>query len=309
MANTYTNINDTKVMEDAVKALNHGLTRQNVFTMDVGSSPAEKAATIYVPVVTARTAGTYSTTYEDGNTSVVSASVTVSTHVFSSWHVTEAQAAVTRVKTFEASAIECAYALAAYVQNTVFNAVTASNFGNTANTDKKVVAAADFDADALADLRNICVKTNKWRELSPGYLGGMLLDGAYITNLLKDPALRDISASGDSAILRQAKLGNKYGIDIYENNVIAGSTPGSGSENLVGFICQPSALAVAVRPIQPLDDRSYAFTDIATDPESGVSMTYKRWVNTATGDLWGTFAVIMGVGVVDANRLVRIVSA
>ena len=30
MANTYTNVNDTKVMEDGLRALNHGLTAMNV---------------------------------------------------------------------------------------------------------------------------------------------------------------------------------------------------------------------------------------------------------------------------------------
>lgn len=308
MANSFTNVNDVKVMSDVVDALKHGLTPTRVFTIDAGSTPTEKNATIYVPVATARTAGTYSSTYEDGNTTIAGASITVGTHLFCSWHVTEAQSATSKVKLFEGGAVEATYALANLIQNTILNAITVANFGNTEDTDEETVSAANFDADELATIKNICRKTNKWRDLSPGYLGALVLDGNYTTNLAKDPALRDISASQDPMVLSSGLFGRKLGFDIYENNLIVSSTPGTG-ENLVGFAVQPAAIAAAIRPIVPQESGAYLFDEIASDPESGVSMSYRRWINTATGDLWGTVAVYMGVGKVDGSRLVRIVSA
>jgi len=308
MANTFTNVNDTKIMADAIAALNHGLTMTDIFSIDVGSDPAEKNQTIYVPLATARTGAEYNTTYEDGNTTIAGQSVDVNTHLMCPWHVTEKQSAQSRVKLFEAGSVECAYGLAATVQNTIINVVTASNFGNTEDTDKETVTAANFDADAIADIKNICVKTNKWREVRPGLYGSLVMDGAYITNAQKDPAIRDKSASGKDA-LESGLVGKVSGFNLYENNIIASSTPGSGGENLVGFAVQPAAIAAAIRPIQPLGGAALEYEDIATDPDSGISMSYRRWVNTATGDMWGAFTVLMGVGKVDGNRLVRIVSA
>lgn len=307
MANTYTTINDVRIMSDGIKALNHALTPLEVISLDVGSDPAAKNDTIRVPLVTARTASSYSNTYESGDTTIVGKAVSLSTHLYNSWHVSEAEAAKTPASTFEMSAVECAYGLAAEIQNTIFNVVTVANFGSTEDTDEETVTAANFDADAFATLRNICVKTLKWREYKPGVWGNVVLDGDYCTNLLKDPAVRDRSASGKDALV-SGKVGQLYGLGIYENNALVSSTPGTG-ENLTGIALQPGALAAAIRPIQPLGSAALEYEDVAIDPDSGVAMSYRRWVNTATGDLWGTFAVLMGAGMVDEARLVAIRSA
>jgi len=307
MSNTYTNVNDTKVMSDVIAALNHGLTPTRVFTIDVGSDPAVKNGTVQVPIASARTGETYNTTYESGNTTIAGQTVTLNTHLFCSGHITEEQAATSGVKLFEASMVEAAYGLAAMVQNTIMNVITVANFGSTEDTDEETIPAASFDADAVSTIRNICTKNNKWRELRPGLIGALVLDGDYTSNLMSDPAVRDLSASGDG-VLSSGMLGRKYGFDIYENNTIVSSTPGSG-ENLVGFAVQPSAIAAAIRPIQPLGGAALEFEGIVTDPDSEISLSYRRWVNTGTGDLWGTVTVLMGVNKVDGNRLVRIVSA
>jgi hypothetical protein len=291
-------------MEKAVAALKHGLTpMKNVFAIDVDSTPVAKNQSVYVPLATARSAAAYTNTYEDGNTTIVGYQVNCNTHLMASFHITEEQSMATPTDAFEAQAVECAYALAAGVQNTVFNAITLANFGSTENTDEYTIAAGSFDTDAVAHIRQICTKTNKWR---PDKSRALVLDGAYIANLLKDSAVVDLSASGMSA-LQTGSIAKLMGFDIYENNLVVGSTPGTG-ENLVGFAALPQCLGVAVRPVVVLSD-AYDFADVATDPESKISMSYRRWVNTATGDLWGTFTVLMGVGKVDASALVAVRSA
>jgi len=309
MANSFTNINDTLIMEKAVSALNHALTRQDVFTIDVGSDPASQNQTIYVPLATARTGGAFSSTYEDGNTTIAGQSVDVNTHLHCAWYIDDKQAAQSPTKLFEAGAVEAAYGLAATIQNTILNVVTDTNFGNTANTDERVVTAANFDVDEFAEIRNICVKTNQWREVRPGLMGSVLLDGAYCTSLLKDPAIRDMSARGNMNAIDKGMVGHLYGFDVYENNLIASSTPGS-TQNLVGFFCQPAAIAAAIRPLRVSQSTvQLDYEDIAVDPDSGAAMHYARWYKPSTGETWGNFRVLMGVDKVDGNRLVKIVSA
>jgi hypothetical protein len=304
MANTLTTVNDSKIMEMGIAALNHGLTKLSVFSLDVSAEiPANEY--VYVPLATARAAATYGSDYQVGNTTVVGKSVQLSGHDKASWHVTEAEQAKTPTPIFEIAARECAYALPASNQNAVFNAITASNFGNTDNTDKEIVAAAAFDADAVLTLREICEGTNKWNFDGPNK-PALVLTSAYISNLLKDPAVRDLSASGLSAGV-SGKVGSWGGFDIYTNNVISGSTPGAGSENLVGFACLPQCLAVAVRPV-PMRG-TYEVEDVVVDPATGAAMTYRRWTDVQTGYMWGTYTAMYGVGVVDAAALVRIVSA
>jgi len=296
------------MLADSIEALKAGLTMADVFSIDVGSSPAEENQTIYVPLATSRSGIAFNATYQDGNTTIAGQAVDVNTHLHCSWFVTEKQSMQSRVKLFEASAKECAYGLAATIQNTMINVVTAANFGNTANTDKRVVTAANFDADEIAEIKNICVKTNSWREIEAGKYGSLVMDGAYVTNAQKDPAIRDKSASDKDALVT-GKVGRVSGLDMYENNTIVNSTPGSGGENLVGFAVQPQAIAAAIRPVEILGGAGLEMGEIVTDPETGVSMSTRVWTDTATGYLWGTHTVLMGVGAVDGNRLVRIVSA
>lgn len=303
MANTLTTINDSKIMEMGIAALNHGLTKLGVFSLDV-SAEIPSNEYVYVPLATARAAATYNSDYQVGNTTIVGKSVQLTGHDKASWHVTEAEQAKTPTPLFEIAARECAYALPASIQNAVFNAITVSNFGNTENTDKETVTAANFDADEVLTIREICEGTLKWsfdRAVRPA----LVLSSSYVNNLLKDPAVRDLSASGLSAGV-SGKVGVWGGFDIYTNNVVAGSTPGTG-ENLVGFACLPQCLAVAVRPT-PVRG-TYEVEDVVVDPSTGAAMTYRRWTDTQTGIMWGTYTAMYGVGVVDASALVRIVSA
>lgn len=303
MANTLTNINDTKIMEMGIAALKHGLTPVNVFTVDAGSQPTAKNQLVYVPLATARDAASYSTTYEDGNTTVVGYPVNCNTHLMCSWHITEEQAMATPTNAFELAAAEAMKGLAIGIQNTVFNAITTANFGSTENTDEYTVVAGSFDVDAVAHVRQICTKTNKW---DPMGKRALVLDGAYMANLLKDPAVQDRSASGKDSLV-SGSVGGLMGFDLFENNLVVGSTPGTG-ENLTGFAALPQALAVAIRPVVVLGG-GYDVAEIVTDPQSQVSFSYRRWLNTATGTLWGTATVLMGVGKVDGSALVAIRSA
>lgn len=290
-------------MSEGLAALNLGLTPLKVFAMDAGSDAGMKNEYVYVPLATARTGGAYSSTYESGNTTITGYGVQLSNHRMCSWHVTEEEQAKSSNNLFETASVECAYGLAADIQTLVLNVISTSNFTGTSVT----VSSSSFDTDSVADLTNVAKKTNKWRELAPGKLGSLVLDGAYVNALRKDLTITDMSASGKDTLIT-GSIGRLFGLDIYENNLITSTTPGTTS-NLVGFACQPGAIAVAIRPIEPLMAGEYGFADIATDPDTGISMAYRRWVNTGTGAMWGTYTVLAGMAKVDLSRLIAIYSA
>lgn len=303
MSNTLTTINDSKIMSDGVAALNYGLSPLNVFSLDV-SAEIESAEYVYVPLASARTSSAWTDSYEKGDTTIVGKSVQLDTHPYASWQVTEAEQAKTPVNVFEMAAKECGYALAAGIQDAAIVKITASTYGNVENTSKMTVTAANFDVDKLFDLVEICEGARKMNRF--GKPLSLVIKSDYISNLMKDPACRDMSASGKDTIV-SGYIGRLAGVDIYANNIInANSTVGSGGEYLVGFICQPEALAVAVRPVPTRG--GYDVEEIAVDPQSGAAMTYRRWTQLSTGTAYGTFTCLMGVGAVNPAALVRIVS-
>ena len=78
-------------------------------------------------------------------------------------------------------------------------------------------------------------------------------------------------------------------------------------EGLLGFICDPSALAVAGRSFRPASDKPYESVREIVDPESGIGMTMVEFCDGVTGNLHesvtGLFASEVGV----KEALIRIV--
>ena len=301
MANTYTAINDAKVMSSCVSALKLGLTPLNVFSLSVGSSPQEKNETVNVPLVTAMTANINATNYEDGNTTVVGKIVNLSSNFSRSWHMTAIQASKNSTDIFEKAGVEASYAVAYAVQNFALNLIIRATYGTTTEA---IYAASAFDADAMLDVRNTCINTLKWRTVqSPS----LVLDGAYYANLLKDPAVRDMSASGNGSA-ESGQVMKFAGFNIHENGVIATSTPYGATNYLRGFACLPQAMALAVRPPAILGEGAYIFNGISTDPDSQLSLNYRRWTDPTTNSVWGCVEVLCGGIAVDTSALYRIVS-
>jgi hypothetical protein len=75
-----------------------------------------------------------------------------------------------------------------------------------------------------------------------------------------------------------------------------------------GILAVPSAAAIAIRPVQPLDSTGMVF-EIATDPDTGISFGYRRWYEKATGTMWGTVEALYGVIAVQPTGAVRICTA
>lgn len=299
MANTFTNINQTKVMSECIGALKLALTPLRVFSLGVSSDPAEKNDTVNVPLVTARSASTNATDYEDGNTTIASAQVSVNINLSASWHITAIQASKTGTDAFEKSAVECVYGVAYAAQLAMIELITAASF-----TNETIKASTAFDLDVVQDIRNTCLNTLKWR---PNQKMSLVLDGGHFANLMKDPAVRDKSASGMD-IAAAGSAGKVAGFDLYENGVIAAATVYGGSEDLRGFATLPQALAAAVRPPVILGQDGFVVNEYVTDPDDpqGVTLNYRTWIKPGSNTLWGCVEVLFGAVKVDGSALYRI---
>ena len=77
----------------------------------------------------------------------------------------------------------------------------------------------------------------------------------------------------------------------------------------MGFFTVPDAIAIAIRPIEPLSMGAYDFAQVVSDPVSKASMSYRRWVDNGTGYMWGTYTHLIGVVVARATGGISILSA
>ena len=303
MANTFTNINVTKVQSEITEALKLGLTPLEVFSLEVGSSPAEKNEVVTVPIITARTAASNATNYENGNTTVVGSQVNLDTNISCSWHISAIQASKQDTDYFAKAAKEAAYSVAYAAQLKALNLVVRASYGTS--TEAVVATGAACDSDEVFDIRDTVMNTLKWR---PSQNPSLVLSGAYYAGLMKDPAVKDLSASG-SGTAQSGEVPRHAGFGIHENGVLASASTAYGATEYVrGFAALPQAMAIAIRPPAMVGSAAYDINEIITDPDTGISTNYRQWVNTSSNTLWGSIEILMGAIKHDGNALYRIVS-
>lgn len=305
MANSFSNINDTIIVQDVFPAFRDTLSPMSGFSTSFAAEASRKGATINVPVATARSAASRAdgATYEvnTGNT-IASVIVTLDQQYHVPWYVTDGEDAKTTVKIWEASMREAVSALAKNIYAAGLAKFVKATYGDTA-TDKIVVAASAFDLDDLVDLDVLL--TNK------GAVGNrtLLCTTAYGAALKKDNQIQDVSAFGSDAVIRSGKFGvPMYGVQSFETNAFPASITG-GSELTGGILAVPSALAMGIRPVQPLSMSGLEAFEIVSDPETGLSFGYRRWYQTQTGTMWGTVEALYGFIAAHPTGAVRVCTA
>lgn len=303
MANSLTSLSPTMVQDEVMPALNLGLSPIKAMSVKIAEKPVEVGGSQLVPIIAGRTAGEYSSTFADntGNT-LTSASVTWTAPKFASWYVNPNTEAMPTAERFLAEGSECAYAVAKLCVQDVLGKFVEANIGTTEDEDELVVAAASYDVDDQADLWGM-IKTK-------GVAGGVsaIHDISYATNLLKDNALQDRSASG-SSMLMTGELDSVLGAAQYYTDAF----PTAVTNENTGVIYtgkQTCAVGLGVPNAveDGLENAAGVRIELITDPDSGVQMVWRTWVDANTGIYWGSVYVMCNSAFVQ-DAAVRVVSA
>lgn len=148
----------------------------------------------------------------------------------------------------------------------IFSPATAANFGAAFDT----VAAAAMTTATLHKARRICSEAN-WPKSGRVFC----LDSGHDEYLMQDPSLGGANYLAAGAI-REGTVPQIAGFDYMQ----VPNLP-DNSEKLVGFAAWPSALLVAFSPITPTADVMRNLTEYRTitDPETGLTLEYRRWGN------------------------------
>jgi len=301
MANTFTGtINNAKVVTECLAALKLHLTPLKIFSLSVGSEPGTVGDIVRVPIMAASTATTNATDYQAGDHTVTTVAVTLSENISSQCHATALERSKNGTDFFEKQLVECAKSVAAKCLSETLELVTLAHF-----SAEGIITAANFDSDALLDLKQIAITTLKMR---PSDVLNVLLDSPHYINLCKDPALKDRSASGLDIGLN-GEVMKWSGLNIYEQSLAALTVYG-GSEDLRGFIGQPRMMGVTVRPPAILAGANSVFDMVenVTDDETGLTLQIRTWVDPQTNTLWGCVETLWGADAVDGSACHRIIA-
>jgi hypothetical protein len=122
---------------------------------------------------------------------------------------------------------------------------------------------------------------------------------------LKDANISGYFDYGSADIIREGRIPSLFGVGyIFET----GSIPGN-SENLVGFIAHPSAMAVAMRYLEPTNTQEYIAADRLYDEATGMVLGYREFYTPSTGIQTAVLEAVYGFNVAVSGGLSRMTSS
>jgi P22 coat protein - gene protein 5 len=295
MSNTLTNVKDIKVAQKALVPFMANLLPVSAFSTNFGPQPSDKGDTVRVPLIGAPTGSSdFSGDYtSNADSTVTTVPVTLNKHKFKTVHVTAREASETAMDLLDTLVATAAQQLAQDVLLDIMSVINLANFG----APIPAVAATNFDYKKVLNIREECGKLKM-----PASPRSLVLDAGHYTNLLADDVVAksfnlNLSAPGvtDALIKRLA------GFNLFETVVI----PSDHAEKLVGFATHPSAIAVAMRYLQPVAE--YQQSGAVTDPQTGMTFGYLRFTDTRANKVFVTIECLYGYTVGKADALKRVV--
>lgn len=299
MANTINaNLQNNIISQSALDAFTSILTPLQAFSTSFNDEAAERGKTISITTLaTTSSAANFAGTYSDQDTTYGATQISLTNHKFVTWHVTDTQVSQSSAVELERFGYQKGGDLAKAVYEDILTEVTVANYGIAAGFTG---AASTFDSDDVADLRQDMIDYGV--DISQCAL---VIGNAYFTNLLKDTSLSNALNFGGDEVIRGGKVPSLFGIPyIYETASIP-----TNSENLIGFICHPSAMAVAMRYLEPVNTQEYISAKRMYDESTGMVLGYREFYTPSTGVQTAVLEAVYGFEVGVSNNLRRMISA
>jgi hypothetical protein len=296
MSNTLTNVKDIKVAQRALQPFMSNLLPVTAFSTDFSPLPADKLDTVRVPLVGAPSqssdfAGDYSA---NADSTVTVVPVTLSRHKYKTVHVTAKENAETALNVLETLVEAAAQQLAQDVLVDIFSCITAANFGAPGIA---ALAATAFDYKKVLALRESCGNAKM-----PPNPRSLVLDSGYYTNMLADDVVaKSFNLNLNAPAVTEGMVKRIAGFNLHETTLI----PSDHAEKLVGFAAHSSAVAVAMRYLQPVAD--YQQAGAVTDPVTGMTFGYLRFTDTRANKVFVTLECLYGFSPAKTDGLKRVV--
>ena len=297
MANTVAaGLQNNIIAQSALDAFVEILAPLASFSQSFNDQAAERGATINIATLanTSGTVGDFAGTYSSADTSFATTAINLNQHKFCTWHVTDTEVSESTAVELERFGYQKGGELAQAVFQNILANVTASTY--PAST---VIAADDFGVDDVATLRGEMAAIG-----APANQCNIVVGTDYFANLLQDSSLT-ADAFGSREAIRDGYVPSLFGLNgIFESGAIPGN-----SENLTGFICHPSALAVAMRYLEPVNAQEYISARRLVEPKTGMVLGYREFYTPSTGTQTAVLEAVFGSQPAIAADLHRITSS
>ena len=287
MANTIpAGLQNNIISQSALDAFATILSPLQGFSTSFNDEAAQRGATINVTTLANTSSATdfddaAGTGYVSADTTYGTTAISLNKHKYVTWHVTDTERSESSAVELERFGYQKGADLAKAVYQDILSEVTNANY----STAGFVGAASTFDGDEAVNLRADMIAGG-----CPIEQCALVLTPDYFAALLKDANINGYMDFGSADVIRQGRIPSLFGIGYVQESA---GIPGN-SENLVGFISHPSAMAVAMRYLEPTSTQEYINANRLYDEETGMVIGYREFYQPQLGKMTAVLEAVYG---------------
>jgi hypothetical protein len=275
------NFNDGIYAQEALQAFVASLTPLRAFSRDFSSQAAQRGNAVYVPRVDAVTSTTFNQSYTGSGGTINTITVNLDKHRINTVDLTDVQQLNSSAAVITNMARQQGKSLGRMVLQDIWSQLTIPNFGAAIVT----TAASNWSRTQVRALRKALVESDV--DMS---MASLVADVDIYDALLGDSNITQAFQYGGSEAIREGQIPRLFGMDVYQTNVLPSLTTTIGA-----FIVHPDAMAVAMRQFSSVVPTSaYEAFETVTDPESGITMQYRRLYDPNVGKMYASFECLFG---------------
>jgi hypothetical protein len=117
----------------------------------------------------------------------------------------------------------------------------------------------------------------------------LILNTTLYDSLLSQSGLLDASAFGSRDVISEGRVPRILGMNAYESLILP-----TNSISLAAMAVHPNAAAIAVRALEPQAPSEYLAATVVNDPQSGLTLGYRRHYNPSSGKHYVSFECVFG---------------
>jgi hypothetical protein len=283
MATINSSLNDRLIAQAALESFTADLEPLSIFTTSYSNEVVRRGASVEVPLIANLTATTFADSYEADNGTMNKVTINVDTHRIVTVSLSDTEYSKSSAAEITKFAMQQGKALAQSVLTSVYN-LFVTTAGSAAQYSATLTNLSAFTITNARALRKALSD-----EKAPLVGRSLILNTSLYDSLLSQSGLLDASQFGARDTIADGRVPRVLGMNVYESMILP-----TNSISLAGLAVHQNSVALAVRALEPQAPSEYLATSVVTDPQSGLTIGYRRHANPGTGKVYVSFECVFG---------------
>ena len=283
MANLNSALNDKLIAQAALESFTADLEPLSIFTTSYSNEVVRRGASVEVPLIANLTATTFADSYEADGGTMNKVTINVDTHRIVTVSLSDTEYSKSSAAEITKFATQQGKALAQSVLTSFYN-LFVTTAGSAAQFSATLTNLSAFTITNARALRKALSD-----EKAPLTDRALILNTTLYDSLLSQSGLLDASAFGSRDVISEGRVPRILGMNAYESLILP-----TNSISLAAMAVHPNAAAIAVRALEPQAPSEYLAATVVNDPQSGLTLGYRRHYNPSSGKHYVSFECVFG---------------